>query len=337
MSLRPTLLKTTTSVLIVISQFAFADHPTFAFGLESAGPINTMSATTVPTGLFAFGLRTEVLNNERFNTAELKDFGSSGQEGVHSVDEIKNTSLSAAYGLTEELTISARLPYIERKNIRESEEESPGVGEAHTHGDSSGFGDILLMANYRFFKTENLDGSVLFGVKAPTGETREKDNDGVRFETEFQPGTGSWDYLLGAAVSQTNGPISYHANILYNKTTEGTQHTKIGDALSYNAAVTYRLFSEDHSNHTHQHVDTTNEIKWDVSFEVNGETRRENRISGELEENSGGTTVYLSPGVKISAGNFSGFISFGIPIIENNKGTQTDVDSRIVAGLSFAL
>lgn len=337
MILKPTLLKTTTGALIVISQFAFADHPTVAFGLESAGPINTISATTAPVGLVAFGLRTEVLNNDRFSTTELEGFGSAGQEGVHSVDEIKNTSLSAAYGLTEDLTLSARLPYIERKNIRESEEESPGVGEAHTHGDSSGFGDILLMANYRFFKTKNLDLSVLFGVKAPTGETREKDNDGVRFETEFQPGTGSWDYLLGAAVSQTNGLFAYHANILYNKTTEGSQHTEIGDALSYNAAVTYRLFSEDHSGHSHQHIDTPNEIKWDVSLEVNGETRRENRMSGELEENSGGTTVYLSPGVKVSAGNFSSFISFGVPVIENNKGMQTDVDSRIVAGLSFAL
>jgi len=36
----------------------------------------------------------------------------------------------------------------------------------------------------------------------------------------------------------------------------------------------------------------------------------------------------------VSAG---GFISIGIPIIENTKGIQTDVDNRIVAGLSFTL
>ncbi len=92
------------------------------------------------------------------------------------------------------------------------------------------------MGNYRFFSANNVDASILFGVKAPTGNTHEKDNDGIRFESEFQPGTGSWDYIIGTAISLTSGPVGYHANILYNKTTEGSQHTEIGDALSYNAA-----------------------------------------------------------------------------------------------------
>ncbi|PHS71973.1 MAG: hypothetical protein COB22_06025 [Cycloclasticus sp.] len=329
--------KTLVFSLILCSNLALADHPTVAFGLESAGPINTMSGTTAPDGVFAFGLRTEVLNNEQFTTSELEAYGADGLEGIHSVDEIRNTSLSAAFGVTKDLTLSARLPYIERKNIRESEEHEPGEGEAHTHGDSSGFGDLLLMGSYRFFNSNDTDASILVGVKAPTGETREKDNDGVRFEAEFQPGTGSWDYLLGTAISHSNGAIGYHANILYNKTSEGAQHTEVGDALSYNAAVTYRLSSHDHASHGHHHTDTSNEIKWDISLEANGETRRENRIYGHLEENSGGTTVYLSPGIKVSAGGFGGFISIGVPIIENTKGIQTDVNTRIVAGLSFAL
>ncbi|MEO1896549.1 MAG: transporter [Cycloclasticus sp.] len=323
--------------LVFCSHFALADHPTVAFGLESAGPINTISGTTAPEGVFAVGLRTEILNNDRFTTSELEAYGAAGLEGVHSVDEIRNTSLSAAFGVTEDLTLSARLPYIERKNIRESEEHEQGEGEAHTHGDSSGFGDLLLMGSYRFFNSNDTDASILVGVKAPTGETREKDNDGVRFEAEFQPGTGSWDFLLGAAISHTKGPVGYHANLLYNKTSEGAQHTEVGDAFSYNVAMTYRLPGHDHASHEHDHTDTSNEIKWDISLEANGETRRENRIYGHLEENSGGTTVYLSPGIKVSAGNFGGFISIGVPIIENTKGIQTDVDNRIVAGLSFAL
>jgi len=96
-----------------------------------------------------------------------------------------------AYGLSEELTVSARLPYIERKDIRESEEESPREGHAHSHGDSSGLGDILLMGHYRLYKANDLELSVRLGVKAPTGETNDKDDQGNRFETEFQLGTGS--------------------------------------------------------------------------------------------------------------------------------------------------
>ncbi len=324
-------------IFAVYAPLTLADHPTVAFGLESAGPINTISGTTAPQGVLAWGLRTEIFNNDAFDTEELEAFGAAGQEGVHSVDEIRSTSLSVAYGMTDDLTVSARLPYIERKNIRESEEHEEGEGEAHTHGNSEGFGDLLLMGNYRFFSANNVDASILFGVKAPTGNTHEKDNDGIRFESEFQPGTGSWDYIIGTAISLTSGPAGYHANILYNKTTEGSQHTEIGDALSYNAAFTYRLSSHDHASHNHNGSEKSNEVKWDISLEANGETRRENKVLGDKEENSGGTTVYLSPGIKVSAGNFGGFLSIGIPVIENTKGNQTDVDNRIVAGLSFAL
>lgn len=328
-------IKLLTLPLLLNSQALLADHPTVAFGLESAGPINTISGTVAPEGVLAFGLRTEVINNDRFTASELEAYGEADIEGVHSVDEIRNTSLSAAFGLTKDLTLSARLPYIERKNIREAEHHG-GHGEVHTHGDSSGFGDLLLMGNYRFYKTADVDISLLAGVKAPTGETHDKDDHGERFEAEFQPGTGSWDYLLGLAFSKETGPVGYHANILYNKTTEGSQHTEVGDALSYNAAVTYRLSTHDHSSHGHQHTDTGNELKWDISLEANGETRRKNKVLGNSEANSGGTTVYLSPGIKASVAGFGAFLSVGIPVIENTKGIQTDVNARVVAGISLA-
>ncbi|MBQ0724905.1 MAG: transporter [Cycloclasticus sp.] len=320
--------------LSTISFNAYSDHPSVAFGLESAGPINTISATPAPLGTIALGLRAEVINNDRFSTEQLVQFGATGQEGIHSVDRITSTSLSAAYGLSNDLTLSARLPYIERKNIRESETHDD-EGEAHSHGNSSGFGDALLLANYRFYQADDLDISLLLGIKAPTGDTQVKDKNGERFETEFQPGTGAWDYLLGVALSQSYGPLAYHANMLYSETTEGSQHTEIGSSLSYNAAVTYRLQTHDHGSH--QHTDDPLELKWDLSFEANGITRRENRLQGHLEDNSGGSTLFISPGIKVSANGFGGFISFSVPVIQRQKGQQTDIDNRIVAGISITL
>jgi len=321
-------------ILSIISTCAYSDHPSVAFGLESAGPINTIAANPAPLGTLAFGLRTEVINNDRFSTEQLVQFGATGQEGIHSVDRISSTSLSVAYGLSNDLTLSARLPYIERKNIRESEAHGE-EGEAHSHGDSSGLGDALLLANYRFYQADDLDVSLLFGIKAPSGETQVKDSNGERFETEFQPGTGAWDYLLGAAISQSYGPLAYHANILYNQTTEGSQHTEIGSSLSYNAAVTYRLQTHDHASHSH--IDKPLELKWDLSLEANGISRRENRLHGQLEDNSGGSTLFISPGIKVSANGFGGFISFSLPVIQRQKGQQTDIDNRIVAGISITL
>ena len=232
------------------------------------------------------------------------------------------------------MTLSARLPYIERKNIREGEIED-GEAEAHLHGDSKGFGDLLMMAHYRLVEQDDTNIALQFGIKAPTGETDVKDDAGLKFETEFQPGSGAWDFLIGAAVGTQHGKFGYHANILYNYTTEGSQDTEIGDVLSYNAALSYRLNSHDHAGHEHgaEHTDAS----WDLLLELNGETRQKNEIAGESQDNSGGTTIYLSPGARLSMGRFSGFLSLGFPIVEDQNGTQTDIEHRILAGISLTL
>ena len=319
---------------------AAADHPTVAFGSEAAGAINTIPAEPMPQGKWGLGIRTEIIDNKSFSNKQLEGVAAQGLKGVHSVDKVTNTSIAIAYGVSDDLTVIARLPYIERTNIREGELED-GVPEAHVHGDSSGVGDLLLLGQYRFFQNDSTGASILFGLKAPTGETGVKDKGGVRlFETEFQPGTGSWDILVGAAISKKIGKVGFHANILYNNTTEGSRSTELGDALSYNVALSYRLNREDHTHHdhTHHHGDESGGLNWDLLLELNGETRRKDKKSGVFEANSGGTTVYLSPGIKVSSRKgLGGFLSIGIPVRDQKNGKQTEPDTRIVAGISFAL
>jgi hypothetical protein len=325
-------------LLIFTTMPAIADHPIVAFGSEASGPIITIAAPTMPVDTWGVGIRSEIIENDAFSDQQLIDYADQGIEGVHSVDRIINTSLSVGYGVTDDLTLSVRLPYIERKNIRAGHLED-GDAETHSHGDSSGLGDLLLFGQYRILETGNTDVALLLGTKAPTGKTDDKDDTGVRFETEFQPGTGSWDFLIGGAISHINGNLGYHANVLFNKTGEGSQSTEIGDILSYNLATTYRLNGEDHSQHqhTHHHGSDKTAIKWDAIIELNGETRRKNKIAGHSEAHSGGTAMFVSPGLRVTAGNVGGFISIALPIIENMNGIQTDVDVRLIAGLSITL
>jgi hypothetical protein len=81
----------------------------------------------------------------------------------------------------------------------------------------------------------------LVGVKTPTGTTDERDNEGELFETEFQPGSGSWDPLIGLAVTRGFGRWSLDSNVLYSLATEGVQQTDLGDRFHYNGAISYRL------------------------------------------------------------------------------------------------
>lgn len=312
----------------VFPQIVYADHPAISFGSEVSGPVNTIPVIQLPKGDWSLGVRTEQIEFDAFSDTALEDFSAAGLEGVHSVDSITSTSLGVAVGVSDDLTVSLRIPYIQRENIREGELEL-GVAEAHLHGDSEGLGDATLLGTYRFSDTDDTDFAVLLGVKADTGKTDERDIDGVLFEAEFQPGSGSTDVLLGAAVTTEVSSLGIHANVLYSFAGDGVDDTNQGDAFFYNIAGSYRLSEDGHEGdgHAHQH------LTWDAYLELNGEWRDHINVAGVDEENSGGTRIYLAPGVRLSfIGGWGGFLSLGVPVIENQNGKQTDVDYRLVAG-----
>ncbi len=311
---------------------AHADHPTIAFGSEAAGPIGTIPTDPLPAKAWSAGLRSEIVNFDRYSDRELADFAAAGEEHVHSVDRLLSVSASLAYGVTDDLTLSARLPYVDRQNIREGEIED-GEAEAHDHGDSNGIGDLSMLAQYRFFERQAFDASLIGGIKTPTGKTDVRDG-GQKLDTEFQPGTGSWDWLFGGSASVNAGRMGLHANVLYNLTTEGSQNTEIGDAFFHNLGLVYSLsggHEEAHQGHDHSH------LKWDLILELNGESRDKNDVAGEKDENTGGDVLFLSPGVRVSSSDsWSLFVSVGKTVYDDFNGIQTDVDYRLVGGLGFA-
>jgi hypothetical protein len=78
--------------------------------------------------------------------------------------------------VTNDLTVSLRLPYVLRTDIREAHVHGDEA-EVHARGDSEGLGDLSAMAQWRFFNNQarGTEAALLLGVKAPTGETDETD------------------------------------------------------------------------------------------------------------------------------------------------------------------
>ena len=48
-------------------------------------------------------------------------------------------------------------------------------------------------------------------------------------------------------------------------------------------------------------------------------------------------TVYLSPGVRLGVDRFSGFVSFGVPIVNQHNGVQSKPDYRVLTGIGARL
>jgi len=313
---------------------AKADHPTVGFGSVIASPAITVPATTLPKGSGAVALRVEYVKFRAFSDAELVRFAGQGLE-VHGVDYLLTPSVGAGYGITDDLTVGLRLPYLLRSDIREGHLED-GVAEIHSHGDSNGIGDLTLLGQYRFVNRQslNLEFALIAGIKMPTGDTRVTDNSGALFETEHQPGSGSWDPLLGIAASKRVGAISFDANLLYAFATRGAQRTNLGDRLQYNFAASYRLGKG--TDHLHAHAESEHRhLAWDLMLEMNGEWQGKQDIAGVADEDSGGSLVYLSPGVRLSgADGWAATLSVGVPVIEERNGVQHETDIRTVFGFS---
>ncbi len=316
----------------VFSSPVSADHPAVVFGSEHGGPLNTISPASLAAGTWAVGLRTEVINSDAFSDFKLASLAAAGVEDVHAIDQVVSASASLAYGLSDKLDVGLRIPWVLRDNIREGEIED-GEAEAHAHGDAQGIGDLVVLANYQVYSHGGYDWALQGGVKTPTGETDESDRN-ERLDTEFQPGSGSWDFLIGGAVGTAFGSIGVHANVLYNATSEGSQDTEIGDALQYNLALVFNPGTS-HDHDGHEHASLLDELRWELMLELNGEQRWRDRVHGNKEVNSGGNVIYLSPGLRVSIAKLSAFVTLGYPVLDDPNGWQADIDFRLSGGVAF--
>jgi len=262
------------------------------------------------------GLQFEEIKFDTFSDRELISFAEQDKE-IHNINSLSKYSAGIAYGITDDMTLRLSLPYVVRRDIRESEPPD----EIHEHGDSKGIGDISLYAHRRLAKKGNMDMTLLVGIKMPTGETTTKDDHGVRYEAEFLPGSGSWDPSLGIAFTRRLGKLSLDGNVLYTLVTEGTQNTDLGDKFNYNIALAYVPYSG------------TTSV--DVIIEGNGVWVAKQDVNGNKDDNSGGNVFYISPGVRASFGNsISAYVSYGYPVLEDMNGDQNEIDYRVVVGIN---
>ena len=338
---------------------ALAHHPGIG-GVGGGGGITTIGAGTLDQGQFAASAFIEYVRlNQLSNATLLANIGND----VHGLSSIESRVMAFAYGVTSDLMVSVRVPWVRRTGILEGVQDDPAdPPEIHNRGSTSGLGDVIVLAQYRFFNNaaSGTQVAALFGFKAPTGTTNLIDPFGERFEAEFQPGTGSWDGLFGAALSQQlNSSWGLHANVLGVLATTGTQDTNLGSRFLYNAAVAYRVFGET-ANEPHSHdaraayahegphprmitkakapapVAPHIHVALDALLELNGEWHDKQRTAGVSDQNSGGNTIYLSPGLRLTVENWSSYVTVGIPIVKDLNGIQPTPAWRVLGGVAAA-
>jgi hypothetical protein len=348
-------------VALCVAPWARADHPSVTVGVGAARPLNTESGMTLPARGWSVGLRSEYIDFDEFSDGRMLALQRADPDAdVHSVESLLSLSLGVFYGLTDDLTVGLRVPYVRRTGLREpfpgtggdeaavvaahstdehSVVELPGGPAVLGLGDADGLGDVTLFGQYRVL--EHPAGhhlSVLGGLKTPTGRTTVRSRQGLRLETELQPGSGSWDGLLGVAYTRLLGRLSLDGSVLWTIASEGAQDTDLGDGVAFDAAVTYRVGGEPphaHDGHAHDgHAHPARGLAWDLILELNGEWRDRTHIGDERNRNSGGTVLHLSPGLRATvAGRVGVGVSFGIPVATDLRGDQVDPSYRVITSI----
>ena len=322
---------------------ALADHPIAGGSVSGSGPVVTIAADTLPAGMLAGGLQVSVVRPDAYSDAELISLA--GQHvHAHTTDYNLEAAASLAYGLAEHFTISARLPFVRRDDLREGHHSHSGGAVSNTVeelGSVSWIGDLSLMAEWIAAHNHERGWfvSLLGGLKVPTGSTSETSPDGERLETEHQPGTGSWDPLFGLAASKSWGTISLHGSGLYQLSTEGAQDTELGDKLHLNTALVYNLTGGEHAHaEGAEHHDREEAGAWALMLETGYEWEGRQQIAGVLEDDSGSKELWVSPGVRFTSPHgWSAGLSAGLPLWQHVRPSHPDNGFRVIAqvGTSF--
>jgi hypothetical protein len=283
---------------------------------EDTGSVSTAAGTTLKRGRFALGFTFEHRKWDELGHRSAHELHEEGRD-VHNFDHDEFHHLALSYGITDDLEVGITMPIVQRTFLR-VEDGVVGKGD-----DSAGAGDLSLVGKYRVYQGM-ADVAVLGGVKFPTGDTAQTGFDGKKLEPEEVPGTGSFDYLLGAAVGKQIGRWTVGGDLLYNFKTEGAQQYEVGDVLRFDLATSCALREAGQF----PNVRLTGELNAQFLDKDRGRT-------GKVFD-SGGQVFFVTPGVSVDlTKQMTAFFSVPVPVYQNRGGEHSEVTYGLIAGLSL--
>jgi hypothetical protein len=142
---------------LMLASPAFAHHAGAPGNSGDTGSINTMSATTAPRGSLSVSFGYESTSFDELSDAVLETEAQTaalgGHAHVHSLDDLSAATVSLTYGVSDDLMLTVRAPYLMRDGVRTGHFHG-GVPEVEDEGGGSGIGDIAAMLEWRVMRGE---------------------------------------------------------------------------------------------------------------------------------------------------------------------------------------
>ncbi len=206
--------------------------------------------------------------------------------------------------ITDDFNLMVDVPYMVRSAIEIENLDNLGAKQT-----SKGLGDVQLLGDYRFWHNDHNGVSLAGGVKFPTGDTHRKSFQGDRFETDMQPGSGAYNYIVGGIYKFQIDRFSVTANASRVFTTKGAQGFEYGDLFTASLYGDYLINPNAKNFQTRIGLDSVFQDEW------------KEKTNGEKNPDSGGQTVLMGPAIRINANkNLSFTGTFLYPISQELSG-----------------
>ena len=227
----------------------------------------------------------------------------------------KTSSLvsTLAYGATQNLTFFATLPLIDRT-----------LKTPDGRFSNSGLGDVQLIARFTTFQ-KNSAGKTFriapfLGAKIPTGDEDRNNTPSVALST------GSTDLFTGliTTYATTNWTVDGQLAYRNNGSSNGTE---FGDAFTFDTSLQYRLIP--------RQLKATSTAFLNGVLELNIVDQQSNTRGGTNDENSGGTSIFIAPGLQYITQRWILESSVQIPIQTNNSLLENDYIAQVGIRTNF--
>ncbi len=235
---------------------------------------------------------------------------------------------NTGYTITNDLSVELLFTYINQKR------EINQFGNTNID-ETYGFGDAVLLFKYNF--NDLLGGSNTLrlgaGPKIPLGVSDKKNDNGILYNPDLQPGSGAWDLILWSTYLQSydfRPSGTFSGSLIYRHT--GTNNNYFNNTTTYRFGSEFQAFL----NYADQFVISKALIDPGIGFKYRQAS--EDEIGGASLENTGGKWVNLVPSLNIHLSKNLLLISKAeIPLYSYVEGTQLTPTYRITAGLFLTL
>lgn len=285
----------------------------------TTGAVNPVAAEAPKKNKYTIGYIMEYQDWDQVSVEKAHEMHEQGRDAHDRKNDISN-SIFVGYGITDALSVNVQVPYVIRRFKEIHEEEFLGEDE-----NSRGLGDSILLGKYKFYD-KKFGVAAIFGFKAPSGATGEKNKGGEKLEPELQPGTGSLDYILGiSANKKINHLIILDGSVLYHLKTEGTQNYEFGDMVRITTGAAFNI------------IDGKKKPTLNLISEVISQFANKDKHDGETIYDSGGTTIFVAPGISSQlTQSLKTTLSAPVPIYQALGGIHQELDFNILFSMSYS-